>query len=155
MTQLRVLSTTEDASKTLDMLRAMHAEIGQAPLNPARALLSIKHVIKTDRAVAIEDNNGSMIAGYGLFKNPWWYSDEIAYWSQWFYISPNHRETVVASWLYHDLADFARTANAQVYVHIFKPPSARKLATIGTELCFAPSGKMIRFEKGERANVLR
>jgi len=115
----------------------MHAEVGRALLDAHKAFIEISHIIQADGARAIE-SDGKIVATYGLRRNAWWFSQDEAFWSAWFYVTPEHRDGPATRLLLEDIADRVEDEGIPAYIHICegqKPSrspvagSARKLGS--------------------------
>lgn len=143
---LRVPSTREDSLAILEVLKEMHDEVGRAPLNEHKAWVTISHVIQSENAKVIEVN-GSIVATYGLYKDSWWYSDEEALFSMWFYVTKEYRNGRATRMLFEDIADRVEDESICAYVHIYDGGNAlaSKIRKVAEEVGFLPTGRVVAF----------
>lgn len=143
-----------DAPLLLDLLRGMHAEVGRAPLDDAKALTSIAATARAGLARLIFED-AELVATFGLWRAQWWFSTEEAFFSQWFYVRPAARAGGALRLMLEDIADLVEEAQTPAYIHLYHS-SARdqmrrngRFRDIADELGVLPSGRILAFDPKE------
>lgn len=86
------IATTDDLQEVCDLLRVMHAENGVGRVNEAKALGVISQRIN-DGGCMITRQQGRVVGSVAVYKNTWWYSDELVFFDQWFFVHPDFRNS--------------------------------------------------------------
>jgi hypothetical protein len=145
-------ATKRDAAAIFELLRAMHAEVGRARLIDAKALLAISH--RAELGLALIVMRGEKIVGtLGLFRSDWWFSDEDAFFSQWFYVDPGERAAgAVMRAIIGEVTDLVESEAVPAFIHVYNGAGkskthARRFDEIADEIAVMPSGRILAIEK--------
>lgn len=84
------IATRADLPEVCDLLRVMHAENGVGRVNETKALGVISQRIE-EGGCMITRSHGKLVGSVAIYRDTWWYSDEIAFFDQWFFVHPEHR----------------------------------------------------------------
>ena len=84
------VATAADLPEVCELLRVMHTENGVGRVNEDKALGVISQRIK-DGGCMISRSRGRLVGSVAVYESNWWYSDELAYFDQWFFVHPENR----------------------------------------------------------------
>jgi N-acetylglutamate synthase-like GNAT family acetyltransferase len=104
-------ATQDDVPALMDLLRLMHDENGMAPIDVAKVLNHVLHVLRDGR-VLVAEIDGRIVGSLGLELKSWWYSQASFIGDHWFFVSPNHRTSSAAI----DLVNAARRLSKRAAV---------------------------------------
>ncbi len=102
-----------DAQAILDLLRLMHQETGQAPLDESRVRRIIWRGVTQDEAMigVIRGAKSNAIEGsIGLFTDQWWYSSSDHLIDRWHFVAEPYRKSTHAK----NLIEFAKWAATEI-----------------------------------------
>lgn len=129
-----------DMNAIYEFLRAR--ETLRAKMVEPKAKTGIAATIREGLAFIIE-RNGAMIGTAGLFRAPWWYSDESAFFSKWFHIAEEARDTRVVEAVIEEFYDLAEAEQEPVFIHVLKGGDVSKFsARAAQEYALFPSGRI-------------
>lgn len=111
------LATPDDAPGIADLLRSMHAETGQALVNERKAYGVISQHI-TDGGCLIARQRGEIVGSMAVYLDSWWYSDETAFFTRWFYVHPQHRMEGHATRMIAGMKQAAHDQNKRLFVRV-------------------------------------
>lgn len=104
------IATDDDLDGVYSLLQAMHEESGVAPVNEIKAQGVISQRI-SDGGCIIARNKSGIVGSVGIYKESWWYSDDLAFFDQWFFVHPKNRSEGHAVRLIAALKQAARDEN--------------------------------------------
>jgi GNAT superfamily N-acetyltransferase len=103
------LATEADMPRLMELLRAMHAEIGIGALNAPKVFHLVSRLLRDGAVlVAVEDN--LIIGAIGLELRAWWYSDDTVLGDYFFFVDAEHRGSEAAVRLIERASEFAHQA---------------------------------------------
>jgi GNAT superfamily N-acetyltransferase len=111
------LATPDDISGIADLLRSMHAENGQAQVNERKALGVISQHIESGGCLVARQRD-EIVGSMGVYVGSWWYSDEEAFFTRWFYVHPKHRSEGHATRLIGGMKQASRVEGKRLFVRI-------------------------------------
>lgn len=111
------VATQDDLQAVCDLLRVMHAENGIGRVNEGKALGVISNRIN-EGGVLISKQRGQVVGSVAIYRAEWWYSDELAFFDQWFYVHVDHRAEGHATRLIAALKQAARNTGIPVVLHV-------------------------------------
>jgi GNAT superfamily N-acetyltransferase len=143
-------ATPEDLKELVDLLRGMHAEVGQASKDEAKAIASIGAAIVGGGVFVVLDE-GKIVGTVGLVKSQWWYSHSEAWFSWWFYVAPDYRGGHASRLLLEAVADMVEDDGVSAFIHVFSPGGRvhARWREVGEELGYAHRGSLLAIEPGE------
>jgi GNAT superfamily N-acetyltransferase len=140
----------EDLQELVDLLRGMHAEVGQASKDEPKAIASIGAAIAGGGVFVVLDD-GKIVGTVGLVKSQWWYSFDEAWFSWWFYVAPDYRGGPASKLLLEAVADMVEDDGVPAFIHVFSPGGRvhARWREVGEELGYAHRGSLLAIEPGE------
>jgi GNAT superfamily N-acetyltransferase len=111
------LATAPDLEGVCDLLRVMHQENGVGRVNEAKALGVISSRIE-EGGCLVSRQNGVIVGSIAVYRSNWWYSDEVAFFDQWFFVHPKHRTEGHASRLIAAMKQAARNTGVPFVLQV-------------------------------------
>lgn len=111
------IATPSDLSEVVDLLRVMHAENGVGRVNETKALGVITKRIEAGGCM-LARSHGRLVGSVAIYKDNWWYSDELAFFDQWFFVHPEHRSEGHAVRLLAALKQACRNTGVPLVLHV-------------------------------------
>lgn len=111
------IATPADLQEVCDLLRVMHAENGVGRVNETKALGVITQRIQ-EGGCLLSRRHGRVVGSVAIYKSNWWYSDELAFFDQWFFVHPDHRNEGHAVRLIASLKQASRDTKIPVVLHV-------------------------------------
>ncbi len=147
MSTLRIREiTAADALDVLELLRGMHAEVGQTELYDGMATATIIETAKEGAAFVVEDEGGTFVASMGLSPMSYWYGPGSFIGEVWLYVAPAYRAGGEAlSLLLLEARELASRAMMPVLIDHYRARGKRpaELSVIADRLSFKPEGQIL------------
>lgn len=124
----------------------MYKEVARHEINPNKAFAEVYLCVKNAAAYIVE-KDGVPVATAGFQLVTPWFSDDMLYWDQWFYIPKGQRkDTRILKALLHEVRELANSTGADVQFKIYDPdrPSKSKSSAIAEDFFFRTTGKVHR-----------
>jgi hypothetical protein len=149
----RWASDEADARAVFEVLKDMHCEVGRASLNHAKALAWIGAIVDAGLA-RIVTRGDRIVATFGLDRMDWWFGDEEAFFSRWFYVAPEERTGNALRILLDDAFDLVEDERIPAYLHVYNhdakhPRSVKRLEHIADEISVLPTGRILVIDRKE------
>jgi len=90
------IATPDDLEAICTLLRSMHSEIGIGRVDDDTARGAISDIIQKGQCVVAE-KDGAIVGSVGLTMTQWWYSKDLLFTDQWFFVHPAHRQHGLAT----------------------------------------------------------
>lgn len=147
MLVFRYVTSEADAPVVLDFLRAMHAEVGRAPLNDAKALGVIAETIRLGVALVVEDG-GRIVGSMGLNRIDYWYADDDFLGETWLYVDREYRKAgEVIGLLMSEARHIGEATGLPVLIDHYHPRRAGGGLSIAADRFeFRPAGNLLALE---------
>lgn len=147
MLVFRYVTDRAEAPAILDFLRAMHAEVGRAPLNDDKAASVIADTIEIGVALVVE-NDGRIIGSMGLNRIDYWYADADFLGETWLYVDHKHRKDgEVIGLLMGEARQLGETTGLPVLIDHYRPRKAGAGLSIAADRFeFQPAGNLLALE---------
>lgn len=84
------IATLDELPQICDLLRVMYAENGVGRVNEQKALGAITQRI-SEGGCLISKQHDRVVGSVAIYRSTWWYSDQVAFFDQWFFVHPDHR----------------------------------------------------------------
>ena len=114
------LGDEHDAGALLALLRVMHAENGEAPINVDKVTAHIGHVLEQG-VVIIAERDDEIVGSIGLMKDSYWYSDATRLGDYWTFVHPDHRASRIAKRMIKQAKMEAQYRGLPLYLGIVSP----------------------------------
>ena len=145
----RWAESSHDALAIFELLKDMHAEVGQAPLVTNKALASVTE----SRHALMAFRGDRMVGSIGLFRAAWWFSDDEALFSQWAYVRPEERAGRALRAMLDEIIDLVEGESVPAYIHVYNGPgkaharAAGRFVEVADEIAIMPSGRIFAIHK--------
>ena len=142
------LATPENLEEVCDLLRVMHAENGVGRVNEDKARGVITKRIQEGGCI-VARSHGRLVGTVAIYKDMWWYSDELAFFDQWFFVHPEHRSEGHAVRRLAALKQACRNTGVPLVLHVGTTVDAlsklkffkKHLTPFGGSFIFQPEAK--------------
>lgn len=142
------LATPENLEEVCELLRVMHAENGVGRVNEEKARGVITKRLQ-EGGVILARSHGRLVGSVAIYKDNWWYSDELAFFDQWFFVHPEHRSEGHAVRLLAALKQACRNTGVPLVLHVGTTVDAlsklkffkKHLTPFGGSFIFQPEAK--------------
>tara|TARA_R110000868_G_scaffold295629_2_gene555944 strand:- start:1809 stop:2249 length:441 start_codon:yes stop_codon:yes gene_type:complete len=121
-------ATPSDVTKVFNLLKQMHSETEMkvSPISTKKLLDAINSAIH-DGVVLLAEAKGKLVGSIGGMLNSDWWSDEEYLSDMWFYVSPKHRNSIIAIKLVKSFIKIAKEVNIAVKLgHVYSGDIERK-----------------------------
>ncbi len=112
------MAVSEDVRGIYELLQEMHGELPMMPVNLAKSLAFIEHVLEK-HFILVAEVDGAIVGSIGVGPDQWWFSDHWFLSDYWTYVSKPHRQSTIAVQLFDKIKQFADKTGLPLIMGVF------------------------------------
>lgn len=136
-----------DAEAIFKSLVPMYDECGIGRLDPDKALVSIRGVLR-DGAVMLAEKGGAIVGSLALMPADYWYGPDLYFFDVWFFVSADHRDGEAYQILLDGAARLSDETKLAVLLTVNNPRRRRlphtRAERVGASMRYLPNGMALQ-----------